>query len=219
MTKPMVLENDQTWVETPLSAEHARALWIQAFLTAQSKLPKITKDTAVSAGSYGYSYATLPDILEKVSEKLRGEGLVLNQSVVSEGDYIGVETRIYHKAGHVETFGPVMIKATGDAKAAGSAITYARRYALCAALGIAPDEDDDGRAASVPERKEPAELTPWAWLWEESAVFKTWTDQERLGKITDALDVYAYKTVETVEQARTIMDWLKTQAESAEQAV
>ena len=38
---------------------------------------------------------------------------------------------------------------TGDPKANGSAVTYARRYSLFAALGIYPDPDDDGSAAQI----------------------------------------------------------------------
>jgi len=34
------------------------------------------------------------------------------------------------------------------AQGAGSAVTYARRYSLCAALGIAAEDDDDGNAAT-----------------------------------------------------------------------
>lgn len=220
MTAPLVLEGDQTWVEVPYSGERARVEWIAAFLTAQSKLPKIGKDTTVTVptkdgGKFSYRYATLPDILEAVSPVLRKEGLVLNQSVESNGDHIGVETRIYHKAGHVETFGPVLIKVAGDAKAAGSAITYARRYALCAALGIAPDEDDDGQAAS----REPAEMSPWRWLWNESAVFKAWDNEQRLSAIGIAVESLAITSGDqmTREEADRVWSHIQGQYESAEQ--
>ena len=195
-----------------------RLAWVAAFLTAQSKLPKIGKDTTVNVGQYSYKYATLPDILDAVSPVLRKEGLVLNQSVESVGDYIGVETRIYHKAGHVETFGPVLIKVTGDAKAAGSAITYARRYALCAALGIAPDEDDDGQAASSAPAV-PKEQSSWAWLWNESAVFKAWTPQQRQDAIQVAVDSLAITSGDQMnrEEADRVWSHIQGQYETAEQ--
>ncbi len=52
---------------------------------------------------------------------------------------------------------------TGDPKANGSAVTYARRYSLFAALGIYPDPDDDGTAAQtqyVPQQQ-PQTTSPW----------------------------------------------------------
>ena len=191
-----------------------QAAWIEAFLTAQSKLPKIVKDTAVSAGSYGYKYANLPDILEQVNPVLRGEGLVLFQSVVGDGAAVGVETRIAHKAGHVEVFGPVLLRVAGDAKAAGSAITYARRYALTAALGIAPDEDDDGAAASTPA-KQPAELSPWQWFLNESKVLKGWTEDQVLASAKEAFAQYAYtsKTL-TRAEAATVLEYVRNAYET-----
>lgn len=46
----------------------------------------------------------------------------------------------------------VPLKDPTNAQAMGSAITYGRRYALCAVIGICP-EDDDGNAASAPARQ------------------------------------------------------------------
>jgi len=64
-----------------------------------------------------------------------------------------VSTTIWHTSGESVTFGPVLLAVAGDARAAGSAVTYARRYSLTAALGIAPDDDDDGAAAKPAKRK------------------------------------------------------------------
>jgi hypothetical protein len=48
------------------------------------------------------------------------------------------------------TFGPLYLAAGPNAQTAGSAITYARRYAIAAALNIATEQDDDGAKASAP---------------------------------------------------------------------
>ena len=101
-----------------------------------------------------YSYAGLPDIIDLVKPKLHKNGLTITQSIQGSLGEVAVETRIHHTGGHVEVFGPLVLPAGRDAQAAGSAITYARRYALCAALGIAPDEDDDGAKASEPCQRE-----------------------------------------------------------------
>lgn len=127
--------------------------WAKAFVAAQSEMPNIAKNKTAkvkmkSGGEYSYSYADLPDILSSVREVLSSHGLAIVQSVESPAQgYVSVTTRIYHSAGHSESFGPLALPAGNDAQSAGSAITYARRYSLCAALGIAADEDDDGQLA------------------------------------------------------------------------
>jgi hypothetical protein len=64
-----------------------------------------------------------------------------------------VETVFIHESGEIFSAGKLHVPATKhDAQGYGSALTYARRYSLMAACGIAP-EDDDGNAAS---RKAPA---------------------------------------------------------------
>ncbi len=127
--------------------------WAKAFVAAQTDMPDITKDKEVtvqtkSGGSFKYRYADLPTIVEKIRPHLAKHGLAVAQNVTTADGRISVETLIYHSDGHFETFGPIVLPAGNDAQAAGSAITYARRYALCAALNIAADDDDDGQQAS-----------------------------------------------------------------------
>src|SRR3990167_1855456 len=123
--------------------------WHAAWVRAWAKMPPIPKTHKAkiktkTGADYEYSYADLPDILDAVRPILTAEGLALTQSVELLGDeLIGVVTRIYHTGGWVETFGPTPMPAAGDPRAIGSAITYARRYAVSAALGIASDEDTD----------------------------------------------------------------------------
>lgn len=147
---------------THINEFQARAEWIAAFLAAQGAFPPISKTKTASiktkSGSdYSYSYADLPDILDAVQPALAANGLGIAQSVVGQLADLAVETRIYHSGGWVEVFGPLHLPGGDDARSAGSAVTYARRYALCAALGIAPDEDDDGGAATPRRSPNPTE--------------------------------------------------------------
>lgn len=125
-----------------------------AFLAAQKEFPTIAKGRTAkietNKGSYSYSYADLGDVLDAALPILHSHGLVLSQPLVSHEGRVGVGTRLYHESGHVEEFGELLLSAGGTPQTAGSALTYARRYAACAALGIVADEDDDGRAASRP---------------------------------------------------------------------
>lgn len=138
--------------------------WCEAFAKAQANFPAIPKNRHVDTGSFTYNYADLPSILEAVGGHLAAEGLAVAQSVISENGRAGVTTHVYHQSGHVETFGPVFLPSGDNAQSTGSAISYARRYSLCAALGIVADEDDDGRSA-MPESdyvEPPEEVMPKA---------------------------------------------------------
>jgi hypothetical protein len=122
----------------------------KAFVAAQKAFPSIGKGRTAAMGNYSYKYADLGDVLDAALPVLHANGLALSQAPVSEDGNIGVETRLYHESGHSESFGVLLLPAGGTPQNAGSAMTYARRYAACAALGIVADEDDDGRVASQP---------------------------------------------------------------------
>lgn len=150
MQNPVVESTANEYVLWPVS--EARAAWAAAFVAAQAELPEISKDKKATiptkAGKeFSYSYADLPVIIKAVRPILQKHKLAFAQSLEEEGDSLACVTRIYHEAGHCEVFGPVLLPSGDDARSVGSAATYARRYGLCAALGIAADEDDDGEAA------------------------------------------------------------------------
>jgi hypothetical protein len=68
--------------------------------------------------------------------------------VTDEKGNVGVLTIIFHASGEWLEFGPLLLHGGNTAQEQGSAVTYARRYALTTALLIAADEDDDGAKAS-----------------------------------------------------------------------
>lgn len=93
-------------------------------------------------------YADLAACVEAVVEALNNNGIALTQRVSSYDSGVIVETVFIHESGEVINCGQLQVPATKqDAQGYGSALTYARRYSLMAACGIAP-EDDDGNAAS-----------------------------------------------------------------------
>ncbi len=186
--------------------------WAEAFTAAQSDLPPVLKRHEAtiptkSGGGYSYQYADLNDVLEAVRPVLNKHGLSISQSSVSEEGKIGVVTRIYHTSGHVETFGPLLLPAGGDARSAGSAITYARRYGLCAALGIAPDDDDDGEAAREPEpTRVDVEVSPGDWLKTSVEAFAKWTSDERNNAYKDAMSSVEWVRVSSMDRAKEVFD-------------
>jgi hypothetical protein len=99
-------------------------------------------------------YASLESVMNAVVPALRETGLLLLQDPVREGNSIGVKTRIIHKSGEWIEFEPVIVAAgKQDGHGVGSALTYARRYAISTAFGLAT-EDDDGNAAANPQTKQ-----------------------------------------------------------------
>ena len=98
-------------------------------------------------GNYG-TYADLADLGRTAKPTLALHGLTYMQNLHEHGNGLAVTTILLHESGDREVFGPLSFPHGQNAPATGSYITYMRRYALAAALGLAPgDADDDGQAA------------------------------------------------------------------------
>ena len=115
-----------------------------ALVQLQARLPRIVKDTP---GQYG-KYANLASIHETVMPLLASLGLIwiCTPTLNSDGQFV-----LAYCLSHVSQGSPVVGEyplGTGTAQQLGSAITYARRYTLCAVLGLVADDDDDGTAAT-----------------------------------------------------------------------
>ena len=97
-------------------------------------------------------YADLSACVEAVIDALNSHGIALMQQTSECADGVIVETVLIHESGESITSGKLHVPASKqDAQGYGSALTYARRYSLMAACGIAP-EDDDGNAATRPAK-------------------------------------------------------------------
>lgn len=93
-------------------------------------------------------YADLGACIEAVDDALLANGIALIQRTSEDATGVTVETVFLHESGQELACGKLHVPASKqDPQGYGSALTYARRYSLMAACGIAP-EDDDGNAAS-----------------------------------------------------------------------
>lgn len=142
-----------------------------ALAAAQGEFGVLTKTHTAKVKSatadYEYKYADLADVIAAVRPALTAQGLCLVQIPdVDQGEkytWIGLTTILAHgpTGARLETLLQMSCEGSTPQKI-GSGITYARRYALSALLGLAPDSDDDGRVASErerPERPAPAQQT------------------------------------------------------------
>ena len=124
----------------------------KALCKAQSEMGGAVKDA--KNPFFKSSYADLTSVIKAIKEPFNNNGLSYIQFPVtsSGGNGVGVKTVLMHTSGqYIESeFYLPLVKA--DPQAGGSAITYARRYALQALAGI-PTADDDAEAAMF--RNEP----------------------------------------------------------------
>lgn len=127
----------------------------KALTDFQAEIPHVGKDQTAkvptkAGGSYSYSYADLTLITDKALPLLAKHGLSFT-AFPTMGEYgFVLKYSLRHVEGHVEDgFYPLPDASKSSPQEIGSAITYARRYSLCAATGIAPGgEDDDGQTAA-----------------------------------------------------------------------
>ncbi len=97
------------------------------------------------------TYSTLKDCWDVARPVLARHGLSVLQfpDVLHDNNFV-LRTIVMHESGEsIEGVQPVLATKP-DAQSMGSALTYARRYGLTAALGLCSgDEDDDGNAATI----------------------------------------------------------------------
>jgi len=102
-----------------------------------------------------YEYASLNSFIEAIRPAIIQHGLWFYQVIHTVLGCAAVETIIMHSSGESLTCGIVTVPVQKqDAQGYGSALTYARKYSLSSAFGVAPeDEDDDGEKACAPPKK------------------------------------------------------------------
>lgn len=138
-----------------MSAEPSPAVaFAQAVVAFQQVAPKVGKSQTAKVksdkGSYEYGYADLSEISDAAFPLLAEHGLAfLTRPTMAAGLFV-LRYSLLHAGGHaMEGDYPLPDPARSSPQQIGSAITYGRRYCLCAVTGIAPrGEDDDGRHAA-----------------------------------------------------------------------
>lgn len=121
-----------------------------ALLAFQGDMPEIVKDQTANVptktgGSYRYSYADLSSITKIALPVLQQHGLVFTSGPdVIDGNFVLRWSLIHvHSAEQRDGAYPLPPPGQRTAQEVGGAITYGRRYAFCAVLGITPTDDDD----------------------------------------------------------------------------
>ncbi len=129
------------------------AILFAAVSTAQSQFAGAKKDAVNPA--FRSKYADLASVWDAVREHLTENKLAIIQIPTAEQNVVTVTTILTHASGEWISGELAMTSEKFTPQGIGSCITYARRYALSAFLGIAP-EDDDGNEASQGKGNAPA---------------------------------------------------------------
>jgi hypothetical protein len=123
-----------------------------AFIKAKRAFSPALKDKTNPA--FRSKYADLGACLEAVNDALLENGIAVYQETHDDAAGVTVETVLLHESGESLRSGKFHVPAAKhDPQGYGSALTYARRYSLMTACGIAP-EDDDGNAGTDAKRRQ-----------------------------------------------------------------
>lgn len=164
---------------------------LSALAEVQSELPTMPK----SSQAYGYKYTDLDTITQTIKPILSKHGIGYMQSVGGLTETaLTLTTRIFSKKGEYieDTAALPTITSTKNnaAQTLGMSITYMRRYALCAMLGITSDEDVDaninGTTQPAPQRAptpQPPKKQPAKFAFEPKGGETTSEEKKELGSL------------------------------------
>lgn len=121
---------------------------------------------------FGKSYADLASVCDAIKAALGNTGLSYVQIAHDTERSAAIETVVLHSSGEWLSTGVVSVPVSkADAQGFGSALTYARRYSLSMAFGVAPEDDDGNAAAKAPPKAATRPITPngpGKELWESA---------------------------------------------------
>lgn len=168
---------------------------IQNLSKAMAEFQKSIKQPLKDANNpfFKKPYVPLENVVEAITKTGSPLGISFMQFASSdETGSIEVATLVMHSTGEYIEFPPVIMKPESNKpQAVGSAITYAKRYALSAIFGITSDKDDDGNEATGLNTQ--VEKQPQQQPKQDDATGKIeqyWTELEKLG--VDVAEVKKY---------------------------
>lgn len=132
----------------------------EALAKAQGEIEAAAKDKVNPA--FRSKYADLTSVWDAIRPALSKHGIAVTQwPVHSTDNRVHIVTRLAHKGEWIRAAFSVPV-GKPDAHGYGSAVTYAKRYTLAAAVGVVADDDDDGNAASgkPPRKHDPTPSPP-----------------------------------------------------------
>lgn len=134
-----------------MSDEKANIYTALAAAQAEIKNPPKAKEAKIktkTGAEFSYKYADIAEVLTTVLPVLSKHGLAILQPTRIIDNHLCIETVLTHSSGEtISSLYPVC-QVANDHQQMGSAMTYARRYALCSMVGIAAEDDTDAQGAA-----------------------------------------------------------------------
>lgn len=193
-----------------------------AFISAQKGFAPALKTS--TNPHFKSKYVDLASCVEAVIDSLHANDISMIQKTHDCESGVKVETVFIHKSGESISGGLLHVPAAkNDPQGYGSALTYARRYSLMAACGIAPEDDDGNAAADAKNRQDAEKAKKEAEQWAHQKA-----DLEALLNAADTMDslqsawALAYKQcaargdktgADALEKVKNTMKGKLTQAE------
>lgn len=179
------------------------------------------------------SYADLASVWDACRAALSANDLAVVQMPSVYGNAVTVSTYLGHGSGEWIEGKITLLAYSSGPQDVGGAITYARRYGLAAAVGVAPDDDDDGNLAThgaqppprqprtpVKPKETPQPPAAAGVLAELSKLREqlAWTSKKMQEVVMKATGKAAHQmgtlTQEDLEKTRAAIDALMTQQKS-----
>lgn len=179
---------------------------------------------------FGKAYATLADIWGACRKQLTDHGLSVIQSPSTQDGAVVLTTLLLHTSGQwIQGELSIPLGGKVTAQNIGSAITYARRYALGAFASVAPEDDDGNEASKAPgEAKKPPPQQPKAdplrkevadqtkAIAKRDPIFGALNLQDAVAQIREAANVPKRGTL-SIDQLKRLKEWLETRAATLDQ--
>ena len=142
---------DETIQETPMSE------LIRLLAEAQAEMPNPKKDREGQKGYQKYKYATLDKVLDIVKAPLNARGIFITQPTgMTDDGRMRVQTVVFRDGAQM-VLDTKPFEYDSDPQEFGKRETYARRYSLLTAFGLAGEDDTDGDTGP---KKEAAKKAP-----------------------------------------------------------
>lgn len=131
---------------------------------SKAKTAKVQGKSKTTGKEYelSYKYADITDVLAVIRPHAVKHNFAIIQTTQIRDGVLCLTTTLHHLSGtwlDSEVYPVAIVRDVIDPQKIGAALTYARRYQLCAMIGVAPDEDTDGAHADTEEQKiTPAQL-------------------------------------------------------------
>lgn len=124
----------------------------QRFRDVLTKVGPYKKDATANTGSFSYDYADINSILAMLKPVLHEHRLTVYQPVSTRDGFTYVDTHVADLDSDEELVFPGMAFSTSkDPQAAGSAITYFRRYCIVSLFALQAGDDDGSHARQAAE--------------------------------------------------------------------